>query len=313
MINKPHGIMYHHFHDESKHIKGQGSISADTFEEMIDYYARQHNLIGAEEFMARSEKGTLGSSDVCLTFDDGLLCQYDIAYPVLKRLGLTAFWFIYTSPLEGVLEKLEIYRHFRFSMYKDIEDFYEAFFDILRGEDKQAYSELNSYDPDSHYLECPFYTPNDKRFRFLRDDILGPERYYAIMDAMIEDSGYDTKRNSSLLWMNAEQIRNLHRDGHIIGLHSHTHPTVLENLDYDGQRNEYVKNKVCLEKVLGECVSAVSYPCNSYNNDTLRCMHEFGIRIGFRADTEDVCKGDPKLEYPREDHANILREMRDDR
>ncbi len=310
MSKTPHGIMFHHFHDEDKHIKGQGSISAEEFSEMLDFISENLNILGAEEFLYKSENDKLEPADTCITFDDGLLCQYDIANPVLKKRNLTAFWFVYTSPMEGVLENLEIYRHFRFSMFADVEDFYASFFNLIRNSEKNVYTALNSYNPDEHYIECPFYTPNDKRFRYLRDDILGPIRYNEIMDRMISDSGYDISGNSKLLWMNQCHIKGLSEQGNIVGLHSHTHPTVMDNLSYSEQKAEYEKNKACIENATGYPVISVSYPCNSYNDDTLRCMQEFGIKIGFRANMGEFDCKQPRYEYPREDHANILEEMR---
>lgn len=132
MRKRPHGMMFHHFHDDERHIKGQGSISAEEFESLIDFYGKEHNIISADEFLFKSQHNALGENDVCITFDDGLLCQYDIALPVLEKKGIKAFWFIYTSPMDGALEKLEIYRHFRFSMYSDIEQFYEDFFRFVK-------------------------------------------------------------------------------------------------------------------------------------------------------------------------------------
>ena len=38
-----HGIMFHHFHDDYIHKMGQGSISADQFEEIIKYCALKSN------------------------------------------------------------------------------------------------------------------------------------------------------------------------------------------------------------------------------------------------------------------------------
>lgn len=302
-----HGIMFHHFHDENKHIVGQGSISAEIFEKVLDYISHEYNILNAETFLSMSQAGTLKTTDTCITFDDGLLCQYDIAYPILRKWGLTAFWFVYTSPLDGVMEKLEIYRHFRFSEYSDIENFYENFFAVVRDIEPNAYAVLDSYNPNEHYLECPFYTPNDKRFRFLRDDVLGQKIYYSIMDKMIEESTYNVEHNSKLLWMNANEIKELSNHGHVIGLHSHTHPTVMGNMSYTEQMAEYSTNKKCLEKIIDKEVVSVSYPCNSYNDDTLRCMKELGIKIGFRANMADEFLGMNQYEFPREDHANIVR------
>ncbi|MDE6600917.1 MAG: polysaccharide deacetylase family protein [Lachnospiraceae bacterium] len=307
--NRAHGIMYHHFHDEQKHIVGQGSISAESFNDMLDFYGKSHNIIGAEEFLRKSETGTLSPSDVCLTFDDGLLCQYDVAYPVMKDRGLTAFWFIYTSPLDGVMERLEIYRHFRSLMFPDIEDFYAAFFSIVSAHDTEAMKAMQCYNPDEYLKEFPFYTPNDKRFRYMRDVGLGEKKYNVIMDKMLEMYRYDIEKNSQILWLSTDNMRDLRQQGNIIGLHSYSHPTVMIKKNYSEQLKEYATNKRQLEEVLKEEIVAVSYPCNSYNSDTLKCMKELGMKIGFRANMAEVCLAEYLYEYPREDHANIMKAM----
>jgi hypothetical protein len=40
------------------------------------------------------------------------------------------------------------------------------------------------------------------------------------------------------LWITPEQVRQLHRCGHVIGLHSHTHPTRLNRLPPTQQKAE---------------------------------------------------------------------------
>ncbi len=309
MHNKAHGIMFHHFHDSIKHIKEQGSLSSEKLNDILDFYSKRYNVIGAREFMHKSKTDSLSSKDVCITFDDGLLCQYDIAFPVLKDRALSAFWFIYTSPLDGVREKLEIYRHFRFSMFSDIEDFYSAFFDIVASNEAEAIERLRNYNPDEHLKNFPFYTPNDKRFRYMRDTILGEEKYFMLMDKMLEDYKYNIESNSKILWLHADNIKELHAEGNVIGLHSYSHPTFMEGKNYAQQMKEYAKNKLQLEEIIGEDILSVSYPCNSYNADTLRCMRELGIQIGFRANMSNECLEELIYEYPREDHANILKAM----
>ena len=303
-------LMFHHFHDTIKHITGQGSISAKEFRSILDYYAETYNIISADEFLYKSQNNLLSNVDVCLSFDDGLLCQYDVALPVLDEKGIKAFWFVYTSPIDGVLEKLEVYRHFRFSKFNDIEDFYRAFFRIAEDIDGTVSDRLKSFNPDEYAKECPFYTPNDKRFRYLRDRVLEGNAYDVIMNKMINEYGYDVAGNSGLLWLKAEHITNLYNAGHIIGLHSHTHPTVMIKKGVDGQLQEYSTNKERLESIIHDRIISVSYPCNSCNHDTFTIMRNLGIVIGFRATMANEVMEDIKLEYPREDHANILREIR---
>jgi len=122
-----HGVMFHHFHD-SLHPAGQGSISADELTRMIESIGPQR-ILPAREFLWRANRNQLPPDAICLTFDDNLHCQYDIARPVLDRFALTGFWFVYTSVLQGNVEPLEIYRHFRMTQFESVDAFYGAFFD----------------------------------------------------------------------------------------------------------------------------------------------------------------------------------------
>ena len=102
-----------------------------------------------------------------------------------------------------------------------------------------------------------------------------------------------------------ENIKKLNDDGHIIGLHSHTHPTMLSKLSKIDQEKEYQKNYKILYDSLKNPPKTVSHPCNSYNNDTLSVLRNLKIEIGFRANMENHLFSE--FEFPREDHANIIK------
>ena len=88
-----HGIMFHHFHNNKNHIKSQGSISAKQFEKLINIIGI-HNFLTPHEFLKKLHKKELKRNHLCLTFDDSLKCQFDIAYPVMKKLNLKGFFFL---------------------------------------------------------------------------------------------------------------------------------------------------------------------------------------------------------------------------
>jgi peptidoglycan/xylan/chitin deacetylase (PgdA/CDA1 family) len=290
-------IMFHHFHSD-KHIVGQGSLSAEQFYDVI----RKNNVISANEWYDRYKKGAL-KDEVCVSFDDNLKCQYDIAFPVLKDLGLKAFWFIYTSPLLNIVERLELYRYFRMSQFSDVDAFYKYFDDHLQTSEyaERANGLMKDNDLNKYLSEYSFYTYGDRKFRYIRDVVLSKEEYYELMDAMIAASGMDTSHMIDKLWMNRADIKDLHNDGQFIGLHSHTHPTKMELLPYNEQLNEYSTNKNILEDIIGkDGVFSISYPCNSYNKDTLEIMKELNVSIGFRANTQMQSKS--SLEISRIDH-----------
>ncbi|MDB9739810.1 polysaccharide deacetylase family protein, partial [Candidatus Pelagibacter sp.] len=91
-----HGITFHHFHDDLMHTRGQGSISKDDFYKLINYIGK-NNILDAEIFFEKFKNNTLKEKEVCLTFDDAIKCQIDIALPVLEDLKIKSFFFIYTS------------------------------------------------------------------------------------------------------------------------------------------------------------------------------------------------------------------------
>lgn len=300
--------MFHHFHG-GEHPIGQGSISAEQFADLLEFVGRKR-ILDADEWQVRAVTGRLERGDLCLSFDDGLACQASIAVPVLDAYDIRAFWFVYTSPQDGEVQRLELYRYFRDVAFESVDDFYAAFDARLR--DSMWWPEvqgaLADFSPHRYLAEFPFYSDGDRRFRFLRDRVLGPERYFALMDSMVAEAGYDPVSVTRSLFLSGDDIRTLHNSGHRIGLHSHSHPTRLEDLNAAAQTEEYRTNAARIEALIGEPVSCMSHPCNSYNDVTLKVLDEMGIEIGFRSNMHPVEKPG-RYEYPREDHANLIKEM----
>ena len=85
--------MFHHFYGKG-HKKSVGSINKSQFKKILNYINKNFNLLNAEEFISRAIKKKLQPQDVCLTFDDNLKCQHDIALPILKKEKISAFFFI---------------------------------------------------------------------------------------------------------------------------------------------------------------------------------------------------------------------------
>jgi peptidoglycan/xylan/chitin deacetylase (PgdA/CDA1 family) len=300
--------MFHHFFDEA-HPRGQGAISANELEAVLDELGRD-NILPPDEWQRRALSGTLGQTDLCLTFDDALRCQYDVALPVLKAMGLKAFWFVYSGVFQGRPEVLEIYRHFRMTAFEDLGAFYAEFDGAARARFPDAHaSGLGGFDPKTYLAAYPFYSDGDRQFRYLRDDVLGPQRYQEVMTSLMEKKGFDPSAIAAQLWMSNEEIRTLDREGHVIGLHSFSHPTRLAELSPDAQRAEYQKNFDHLAATLGKAPTAMSHPCNSYSRDTISVLQEMGIKLGFRSN-RTVIEGASMFEFPREDQANLMRAIR---
>jgi hypothetical protein len=253
-----HGLMFHHFHDTLDHAPSQGSIDGDQLSQIIRDIGRGR-ILPALEFQNRAINGKLSEHHVCLTFDDNLLCQYDVAVPVLEDFGLTAFWFVYTSVMQGNIERLEIYRDFRNTQFPSIDEFYAAFFIRVYESEfgRRAEGALRSFEPSKYLAGFPFYSEADRRFRFIRDEVLGADAYAKVMDAMMADAHYDVRDIAKRLWMGDDEVLSLHESGHIVGLHSHTHPTRIERLSEDEwpwRSSEFSKRKRPLSSRTSRCM-----------------------------------------------------------
>jgi peptidoglycan/xylan/chitin deacetylase (PgdA/CDA1 family) len=286
----------------------QGSISQDTLDQLIEFIGPSR-ILPAEEWLGRVNSRTLQPEHVCLTFDDSLLCQYELAAPVLENRGVTAFFFVYTSVFEGIAEKLEIYRWFRNSFFETVEDFYETFFNFLSrwSIDMEITGRLQTFEPARYLVGYSYLSDEDKRFRFCRDEVLGPKQYSLVMEQLLEEVNCDIDKIIPSLWMKAKHLESLSAKGHIVGLHSHTHPTALSKLSVEEQKAEYKNNSDSLRKILGVRPVTMSHPNNSYSSTTLRILRSMGVECGFCATPKQVKK--TPLEFPRINHVDLLKQM----
>jgi peptidoglycan/xylan/chitin deacetylase (PgdA/CDA1 family) len=261
------------------------------------------------------EAGGPDAADVCLTFDDGLLSQYDVARPVLERHGLTAFWFVYSAVFEGEVAKFEVYRAFRCRFFPDVEAFYAIFFRSVRRElGIEPHDAVPANDIARHRTAYPFYSADDVRFRMLRDRVLTDAQYEHVMDDLIRARGLALTDLATDLWMTNDHLHALSGHGHVIGLHSYSHPMVLGELPRERQRDEYHRNARHLERVCGTAPVAVAHPANSYSDDTIEILKGLGVRCGFRANMAPRRHGAAlnatPFELARDDQANIMSSLR---
>ena len=138
------------------------------------------------------------------------------------------------------------------------------------------------------------------------------------MFKMFKDKNFEPKDFYEILFMNNKQLVKMRNLGHLIGLHSHTHPTLIEKLSFEEQAKEYSKNITILSKILGcnkKEIKFMSHPSGSYNQDTFKILKDLGIELGFKAIMTIEYERNMKkinnslLEIARQDHAVIMKMM----
>ena len=311
-----HGIMFHHFHDDKIHKRGQGSISKDDFYKLIKFIGRK-NILDANIFFEKLKENKLKEKEVCFTFDDEIKSQIDIALPILEELKIKSFFFIYTSIFEGNPDKLEVFRYFRMNYFESVNSFYKDFFKAV-DDNLETFFINNENKIKSLKKKFPHYTIEDIEFRLVRDIYLNKNSYEKIMLFMMKEKNFDYEQFYSKLYFNKNDIKQIDKLGHLVGMHTHNHPNLLEKLDYEKQKFEYEKCISLISKFLSKSMNEIKYmshPCGSYNEDTLKILKELGIELGFKQImTIEPEKGMKKinnsnLEIARQDHAKIIKMM----
>ncbi len=307
-----HGLMFHRFHKEGQIPSGQGSITSKQLEAILEYVGPK-NILSPEEWLTKLKENKLARHHLCLTFDDGLRSQFDVGLAVLEKYGFKAFWFVFSAVFEGKIVKSEVYHFFAARYFCRIDDFYADFFSRCP---QTVLAQLKEKE-FLRYLRqkkeiFPFYSLNDLRYRFVRNDLLSQTKFEALLDGMIKEKGTSIGSLARNLWMSNAQLKKLSTLGHCIGLHSYTHPFALAQLSVRKQKDQYRKNQEHLYRICGQDTVSVSHPLNSYNDETLKILQGMGIVCGFRSNLtppEGKKINPTNLELAREDATNILKAL----
>ena len=87
-------LMYHHLHQEDEPVAN--AINVDQFEEEMAFLKEEgYTAVSFQELIDYVEEGRpLPRKPVCITFDDGYLSNYELAYPILQKYEMKATIFV---------------------------------------------------------------------------------------------------------------------------------------------------------------------------------------------------------------------------
>lgn len=310
MTKKLFPLMLHHFHDNKKHFKTQGSFSKDQFYKLLKKIGIK-NILSPNNFLEKIKNGKLKNNQTCITFDDGIKSQFDIAYPLIKDLNLKAFFFIYSSIFDKKINFLELNRYFREIYYKNVDEYYIEFYKIL--ERKYSILKINKIIKNNQKKITnlkkiyKFYSLSDLKFRFIRDNIIDKKNFNQINLALFKKKNFDYKMMNEKIYINKNDLKVLSKDNNTIGLHSHSHPTNFNKLSFNDQFRELKMNKIILEKIINKKIFSLAYPLGKYNKNTLRILKKLKIELAFLSNP--FYKEKSNLMIPREDHTLMFKRL----
>ena len=118
----------------------------------------------------------------------------------------------------------------------------------------------------------------------------GGESAHSSIAGMLEEHGWrghffvTTGRIGTAGFMSAEQIRDLHRRGHVIGSHSHTHPIRMAVLSGKEIAEEWRRSVAALAEILDAPVRVASVPGGYYSRQVAEEAARAGVDVLFNSE-----------------------------
>ena len=210
---------------------------ARLFEVHMDTLARVFDVISLEDGVAALQNGTLGARSVCVTFDDGYRDNVEIAFPILRRHGLTATFFVSTGFLEGG-------RMFVDTIVETVRRIPDGIVDLTwLGLGRRQLSNQGS--------RCA-----------LIEDLVASTKYRPVEERDVACERLAELAGAHLpndLMMTAEQLRTLHRAGMSIGGHTVDHP-ILTCQTHEEARSQIIVNRNDITSITGSRPAYFAYP-----------------------------------------------------
>jgi len=241
------------------------SCSRDHFREHVALLRDRFKVINLEELRSRGGHPPSGKPLALITFDDGYVDNYTTAFPVLKEFGATAVFFIPTGFAGSSFIPWwdEIAWTLRNATAETIR---------LGGSDAEFSLRDGSIE---RTISAVLYLVKHRPQMRMSEQVA--EIRAACKPARsVEEAGEP-------LFMDWDQIREMHRAGMDVGSHTRSHE-ILSHLSPDRQADELRSSKATLEFELGSEVLSVSYPVgmrSSYTAETCRIAQEVGYTFGF--------------------------------
>jgi peptidoglycan/xylan/chitin deacetylase (PgdA/CDA1 family) len=250
-------VNYHYIREPTQYqYPGIHPISLADFTAQLDWLSDNFYVATPEEaeaFVWRKE--ALPSDSVVLTFDDGLTDQYNIARKVLNPRNIKGVFFVTSRPLTdrhaNTLQKTHWLRatmgphEFQDRLLAALPSQWQA--KIYDSKVRAAAEKIYVYDK-----------PKIGRVKYLINFIVPEALMDELSSQMLVDQGISEVDFCAATYMSEENVRELHREGHKIGAHGHTHLPFTRIPD--GDSTEITSNISFLASLTDIAPNWVSYP-----------------------------------------------------
>jgi peptidoglycan/xylan/chitin deacetylase (PgdA/CDA1 family) len=251
--------------DETPFDSGVFSATAEEFDSQIAYLKRRFHMATLEEVFAMMDGDVPRGTSVLITFDDGYLDNYTVAFPILHSHGVQAVFFLPTAFIGT--EKLPWWDVIAYIVKQSVKkrihlEYPEpANFDLARDGGKRVSMQILRL--------------------FTQAAVRDPERFLADLEKVCEVPR--PKGGAERCFLDWDEARDMQQNGMAFGSHTHSHE-ILTKLSPALQREEVRCSREILERELNRRVDILAYPVglkHCFSADTVSALEQMGYRAAF--------------------------------
>jgi len=239
-------------------------LKVEVFARQMEYLATRYSVVDLASLLSQLDRGdSIPRNAVALTFDDGYRDNYEIAFPVLRRLGLPATIFLTTDFVnrKDILWNDKVCFALKHSERRDLRMRFgseERQFDLSTPERR-----LGAAREVLRYL---FHVQHAERQSFIAQ---------LLVELQVNDFGH--LWDSMLTW---DQIRWMKKEAIAFGAHTVSHP-ILSRLPRNAAAEEILQSKNVIESQLQSEVELFAYPLGrtiDFNDEVKSAVRAAGFR-----------------------------------
>jgi peptidoglycan/xylan/chitin deacetylase (PgdA/CDA1 family) len=245
---------------------GVFSATPDGLDEQITYLKRHVSFVTLEEAVdfIVNEKTTKSHIRVLITFDDGYLDNYELAFPILRSHGIQGVFFLATGLVgschlpwwDHIAFLVKTARQHRFVLRYPA----ELQVDIATNGIRKSLREVLSL--------------------YKKPENNDPARFLAELKEETRGDELPSALRRFLSWSDAREMIS---GGMAIGSHTHSHH-VLSQLGPEQQRQELIQSRLLIKEKLGTAADSLAYPvgaASSFSHQTEALARECGYHAAF--------------------------------
>jgi len=259
---------------------GIHGLLPEQFEAQLDALAKSGKFVGSDDILCALEgKKTLPHHAIVITFDDGLREQFEVAWPILKRKGIPAIFYVNTvNRGENRMSTVHMIHLLRAHIKPGL------LWDRMVIEAKNQGIDLGSacVEDEAAKKQYPYDSLEASRLKFMLNRVLDFRSTARLIDGLYTNFRGDQEAEVDSLYMTVDQIRMMHQAG-CIGSHGHEH-VPMGQMSEHGFAKQLGTSLTYFEEWLDERVPSFSFPYgakSACHSALQKLAPDYGIKYAF--------------------------------